>query len=203
MEIERRTISLQEIRVERRADGPAIIVGHAAVFGQLSEDLGGWREQILPGAFLEAINGDDVRALWNHNADIVLGRNVSGTLKLKEDSRGLAIECEPPDTQTVRDLVLVPMERGDVTQMSFAFSVKPGGQDWALDDEGRMIRTLKKLRLYDVSPVTYAAYPQTDVSVGKRSGDAFREELARLQQEAENEWRGSLELMRRRLDLTA
>ena len=57
------------------------------------------------------------------------------------------------------------MERGDITQMSFGFSVRPGGQDWAKDDNGRTIRTLKKVRLYDVSPVTYPAYPQTDVAV--------------------------------------
>lgn len=167
MEMERRTIPL-EVRVERRADGQAVIRGHAAVFGQLSEDLGGFREQILPGAFADAIQTDDVRALFNHDANFVLGRNRSSTLTMSEDARGLAIEINPPDTQLVRDLVLTPMERGDITQMSFAFSVRPGGQDWAKDDSGQVVRTLKRVRLYDVSPVTYPAYPQTDVSVAQR-----------------------------------
>lgn len=171
-DFERRTFALDGIEV-RKADGKPVIRGHAAVFNQLSEDLGGFREQIAPGAFTEAIAGDDVRALWNHNPDIVLGRNLAKTLRLAEDTRGLAIEIDPPDTQWGRDLV-VSMERGDITQMSFGFSVRPNGQNWGKDDEGRAIRTLTKVRLYDVSPVTYPAYTQTDVAV--RSLAAWRDE---------------------------
>jgi hypothetical protein len=152
------------LRVERRDGQPTKLVGHAAVFNQLSEDLGGFREQVLPGTFAEAIEKDDVRALWNHNPDHVLGRNLAKTLMLAEDARGLAMEIVTPDTQVARDL-LVSIERGDVSQMSFSFSVRPGGQDWAQDDEGRVIRTLKRVRLYDVAPVTYPAYPQTDIAV--------------------------------------
>ena len=184
MEMERRHLPL-EIRVERRDDGAAVIVGHAAVFGQLSEDLGGFREQIMPGAFADALQSDDVRALWNHNPDYVLGRNRSNTLTMSEDSRGLAIEIVPPDTQTIRDLVLAPMERGDVSQMSFAFSVRPGGQDWAKDDAGQVVRTLKRLRLFDVSPVTYPAYPQTDVSVAQRSMQCALAEALQQDEEAQ------------------
>lgn len=149
----------------REINGNPRIIGHAAVFNSLSEDLGGFREQILPGAFTEAIEKDDVRALFNHDANFVLGRNRSKTLVLAEDARGLAIEITPPDTQTIRDLVLEPMRRGDISQMSFGFSVRPGGQDWAVDDEGRTIRTLKRVRLFDVSPVTIPAYPETDVAL--------------------------------------
>ena len=162
-EIERRSFSIDELRIETR-DGKTRMHGHAAVFNALSEDLGGYREQILAGAFAEAITKDDIRALWNHNPDFVLGRNRAKTLILAEDSRGLAIEIIPPDTQFARDL-MQSIERGDVDQMSFAFSPKPGGQDWAQDDEGRVIRTLKNVRLFDVSPVTYPAYTQTDIGV--------------------------------------
>lgn len=165
MDIERRAFTAEVISIEMREGKPPVLLGHAAVFNALSEDLGGFREQIVPGAFSDAIQTDDVRALFNHDPNFVLGRNRSKTLKLSEDARGLAIEIQLPDTQTVRDLVMAPIERGDVSQMSFGFSVRPGGQDWAKDDEGRVIRTLKKLRLFDVSPVTYAAYPQTDVAV--------------------------------------
>ncbi len=165
MDIERRAFVVEGLKVEKRADGKAVLRGHAAVFGQLSEDLGGFREQIVAGAFLEAIEKDDVRALFNHDPNFVLGRNRAKTLLLSEDSRGLAIEIDPPDNDTVRHLVLQPIERGDVSQMSFGFSVRPGGQDWAKDDEGRTIRTLKKVRLFDVSPVTFPAYPQTDIAV--------------------------------------
>lgn len=164
METERRVLVLDELKVEHRDGKPPMLRGHAAVFGQLSEDLGGFREQIAAGAFRDAIETDDVRALFNHDANYVLGRNRSGTLRLAEDTRGLAIEIDPPDTQTIRDLVIAPIERGDVTQMSFGFSVRPNGQNWAKDDAGQTIRTLTKVRLYDVSPVTFPAYPQTDIA---------------------------------------
>lgn len=162
-DIERRT-AVVDFKIEKRADEPAKIVGHAAIFDVLSDDLGGFREKIAPGAFSEAVKSDDVRALWNHNPDHILGRNRAGTLILSEDSRGLAIEIVPPDTQLARDL-MVSMERGDVTQMSFAFSVKPNGSNWGQDEDGRMIRTLTNVRLFDVSPVTYPAYSQTEVAV--------------------------------------
>lgn len=158
-----RSFALDEIRIEERA-GKKLIRGHAAVFNQLSEDLGGFREQIAPGAFAEAIQSDDVRALFNHNSDFILGRNLSKTLALTEDARGLAIEIEPPDTQVARDL-MVSMSRGDITQMSFGFTVRPNGQNWAKADDGTVVRTLTRVRLFDVSPVTYPAYPQTDVAV--------------------------------------
>lgn len=171
-ELERRAFAVEGLSIERRDAAPPIIRGHAAVFNALSEDLGGFREQIMPGAFADAIVKDDVRALFNHDANFILGRNVSGTLKMVEDARGLAIEITPPDTGIVRDLVLAPIERGDVTGMSFGFSVRPGGQDWAVDDNGFTVRTLKNVRLYDVSPVVYPAYRQTDVAL--RSLSAFK-----------------------------
>lgn len=176
IDLERRAFVAEELLIETRDEGGPVLRGHAAVFNSLSEDLGGYREQIMPGAFADAIAGDDVRALFNHDPNFVLGRNRSKTLKLSEDARGLAIQIDLPDTQTVRDLVVAPIERGDVSQMSFGFSVRPGGQDWAKDDEGRVIRTLKKLRLFDVSPVTFPAYPQTDIGV--RELRAFLASLA-------------------------
>jgi len=195
-DIERRAFAIDEMRIETREDGSSRILGHAAVFNQLSEDLGGFREQIAPGAFLDAIQSDDVRALWNHNPDHILGRNLAKTLMLAEDARGLAIEIIPPDTQLARDL-MTSMKRGDVNQMSFGFSVRPNGQNWAKDDAGQVIRTLTKVRLYDVSPVTYPAYPQTDVAA--RSLQVWKGE-----QEARAEsglWQ--VRLLRRRLNLLA
>ena len=163
-DIERRTTTV-ELRIEEREEGKTPkIIGHAAIFNSLSEDLGGFREQIAPGAFTEAITKDDIRALWNHNPDHVLGRNLAKTLVLSEDTRGLAIEIIPPDTQFARDLA-VSIARGDISQMSFAFSVKPNGQNWGKDESGQVIRTLTNVRVYDVSPVTYPAYQQTDVAV--------------------------------------
>lgn len=163
LELERRAF-VTGLEIEAREDGKRRLRGHAAVFNELSEDLGGFREQITPGAFAEAIERDDVRLLINHDG-LPLARNRSGTLKLVEDNRGLLIEADLDEGDPDVQRLLPKLQRGDVNQMSFGFSVKPGGQDWAKDDEGRTIRTLKKLRLFDVSVVTYPAYPQTDVAV--------------------------------------
>jgi Escherichia/Staphylococcus phage prohead protease len=167
---ERRVTTFDTLRIERAKakdddKEPARIIGHAAVFDQLSENLGGFHERVVPGAFAEAIEKDDIRALFNHDPNLILGRNRAGTLKLIEDARGLAVAITPPDNPTIRDLVIAPIERGDVTQMSFGFTVRPGGQDWAKDDDGRTIRTLKRVRLFDVSPVVFPAYTQTDVAM--------------------------------------
>jgi len=158
MEREERSYKV-EMRVEG-GDEPKIR-GHAAVFNKLSVDLMGFKEKVAPGAFIQSIENSDIRALWNHNPDYVLGRNKSGTLSLEEDKKGLAIEISPPDTQWARDL-METIKRGDVDQMSFAFQVKK--DSW--DETGKeSVRTLEEVELFDVSPVTYPAYPQTDVKV--------------------------------------
>jgi hypothetical protein len=174
-DFERRVATFDALKVERRDGEPAKIVGHAAIFDSLSEDLGGFRERVAAGAFAEAITKDDVRALFNHDPNFIIGRNRSGTLKLAEDTRGLAIEITPPANQTINDLVVAPIERGDVSQMSFGFTVRPGGQDWAKDDEGRTVRTLKRVRLFDVSPVVFPAYTATDVAM--RAMRAWQEDV--------------------------
>lgn len=159
---EERRIYLGELRAIASADAPTKIAGHAAKFDSLSEDLGGFRERIAPGAFAKTITSGDIRALWNHDANIVLGRNKSGTLRLSEDSAGLYYECDVPDTQLVRDMVVSPISRGDVNQCSFGFSTN--ADKWAKVD-GEWIRTLLECDLFDVSPVTYPAYQSTDVAV--------------------------------------
>lgn len=168
--IEYRTYPLAELRVEE-PDGqrPPRIVGHAAVFDRRSEPLMQLGnevlvEEIAPGAFTKTIREADIRALINHDPNLVLGRNRAGTLSLAEDDRGLAVTIEPPDTQAARDLIAL-MRRGDVNQMSFAF--QPIKQSWVReDDEARgvttHVRRLHEVRLFDVSVVTFPAYPDTD-----------------------------------------
>ena len=137
--------------------------GYAVVFGSVSEDLGGFREIIEPGAFGEAL-GDrpDVRALFNHDPSYVLGRTTNGTLALVQDAHGLRMAVALPGTSYARDVYAL-VERGDVSQMSFAFSVRKGGETWATED-GRRVRRLRSLNLYDVSVVTYPAYQATTVA---------------------------------------
>lgn len=159
--IERRYVKTSELRAKT---GAALgIVGHAAVFNQLSEDLGGFREKIRPGAFADTIKTSDIRALWNHDANFVLARTKNNTLSLAEDNIGLAIDATLPDTGFARDL-LKSIDRGDIDQMSFGFMVLPDGQTWRLEDGG-LVRELIKVELFDVSPVTFPAYSQTDISV--------------------------------------
>lgn len=175
-ERERSTIPAEPFKVtmEERAGRKApVLRGHAAVFNQLSQNLGGYREQIMPGAFKDALSGD-VRLLINHDG-LPLARTTSGTLTLMEDGHGLAVEATlDPDDPDVCAL-LPKMQRGDVNQMSFGFCVNPGGQDWATDENGVNIRTLKSVRLFDVSVVTFPAYTGTDVAV--RAMRAWQEGL--------------------------
>lgn len=160
-----------ELRVNRDGDKPKI-EGYAAVFDQLSEDLGGFREKIRYGAFRKTIKEDDIRALMNHDSNYVLARNVAGTLSLSEDDHGLKIEIDPPDTTWARDL-MVSMERGDVDQMSFAFRVRKDGSEWT-EKDGLVERELIDVMLYDVSVVTFPAYPQTIAQV-RDAGEVFTE----------------------------
>jgi len=161
--VERRTVPMVEVRVLEGPEGePARIEGYAAVFGAWSEDLGGFREQIAPGAFAKTIQEADVRALFNHDVNYVLGRSQSGTLELREDERGLFFSVVPPGTSWARDL-LVTMERGDVNQMSFGFETVR--DEWEKGPDDEVWRTLVEVKLFDVSPVTFPAYPQTSAQV--------------------------------------
>lgn len=153
---------------DEKAKQRPVIEGHAAVFNQLSEFLGfgfEFQEIILPGAFQDVLD-NDVRALFNHDDNMVLGRTTNGTLQLSEDEKGLFVRIFPPNTQLGRDLIK-SIRRKDITQMSFAFTIDMDGDVWMKDEEtGNVIRMIKRVKqLYDVSPVTFPAYPQTDVNV--------------------------------------
>lgn len=156
--MERRSFKLTNLRAVEE-DGQVKIVGYAAVFNVLSEDLGYFREQIRPGAFTKTIKEADIRALLNHDSNFVLGRNRANTLTLTEDQKGLLVVINPPDTQWARDL-LESINRGDITQMSFGFRIIK--EEW---DNEKDIATLIEVKLYDVSVVTFPAYPQTDVGL--------------------------------------
>lgn len=200
--IERRAFECDQmvlVRAEGDEKKAPTIRGHAAVFNVLSPVMWGFREKIAPGAFAESIGQDDVRCLFNHNADYVLGRNRAKpvpTLRLSEDATGLFMECDPPDTQVARDLI-ISIDRGDVSQQSFAFRVID--ELWEHDEAtGIDIRTLVKAKLYDVSPVTYPAYPDTDVSA--RSLEEIAAEGKRRLKSPE-EWRHENERLQRKLRL--
>ena len=188
---EERSFALRELRVEGQ-DTARKIVGYAAVFDVLSVPLWGFKERIRPGAFKKTIGEADVRALWNHDSNLVLGRTKSGTLALAEDEVGLRIEITPPDAQWARDH-MATIERGDVDQMSFGFNTV---RDKWYTDAGETIRDVEEVHLFDVSPVTFPAYPQTTVQVRQLLGvdyKTFDQVLERLERGQANQ--GDLRLL--------
>lgn len=149
---------------EIRTEGDSIqFTGHAAVFDRLSADLGGFRERIKRGAFRKALDADqDVRFLVNHDANLLLARTKSGTMELREDPKGLRVYAELAPTSYAQDLRVL-VKRGDLSQMSFGFTVE---SDTWTDKDGEVTRTINSFdRLVDVSVVTFPAYSQTDASV--------------------------------------
>ena len=180
-----------DTRTEKRDDGSTTITGHAAVFNQMSSDLGGFREIIAPNAFENVLN-DDVRALVNHDPNLLLARTTSGTLSLEQTEKGLQYSFDVPDTTYGRDLI-ISMERGDVTQSSFAFTILEDSWDTTEDGEVRTINKVKQL--YDVSPVTYPAYPDADdLTLAQRSLAIYKEKEENKRQEKDLVKRSLLKL---------
>lgn len=180
--IERRVFDFGELRLD--SEGAAkTIRGYAAVFDSMSQPLGAFREVIRKGAFKKTVRESDIRALWNHDPNYVLGRKSARTLRLEEDDKGLLTRIFPPSTTWASDL-MTSIERGDVSQMSFGFQMV---KDRWLDPgkDGLPVRELLEVRLFDVSPVTFPAYQQTEVHVRAlmdsvlirmERGDATKEE---------------------------
>ncbi len=187
--IERRALAIDEVEsavpllaVESRSEDGTDrqwIVGYAAKFGVNSLELEGqFVERLDPGAFgiVAERRGRkrplETRALWNHDPNYPLAR-FPGTLRMNVDEVGLRYEFPVPDTSYGRDLA-ANIAAGIVRGSSFSFQVAPGGEAWSVED-GRSIRTVTKIdSLIDVGPVTFPAYPDADVTVARRSFDAFR-----------------------------
>lgn len=160
-------LNSQEIRslvapIERRAaEGKMTVAGYAAVFNDMTEIGNHFRETIAPGAFTETLKTSDVRAYFDHNSGRVLGRKSAGTLRIREDAKGLAVEIDLPDTSDGRDVQKL-IERGDVTGMSFGFIVTK--QTW--DDTGDIpSRTIDEVILREVSIVSEPAYDGTSIAL--------------------------------------
>lgn len=176
--IEQRVLPLEvALRAGEDADAPKL-VGHAAVFNEwtrIGEAPFGelFEEQVAPGAFRKTIREGDIRALWNHDPNIVLGRVKAGTLELREDEKGLSATIMPPDNEWGRP-VLDAVKRGDVNGMSIAFQVVK--DSWVMPDKqaepGTLRkRTIREAKLFEVSPVTFPAYPQTDIGARAENGE--------------------------------
>jgi HK97 family phage prohead protease len=155
---EQRTIDVDVQDLDTRG---RTVVGYAALYDTLSEDLGGYREKIAPGAFAGVLDAD-VRALLNHDPNEVLGRTKSGTLRLHDEERGLRFELDLPDSPLGQNM-RTAISRGDLDGASFRFEV--GDEAW--NGDVRTIKTIKELR--DVTLATYPAYPEASVELRTRT----------------------------------
>ena len=165
--IEKRTNEVQfELRAVENGDGMTF-TGYAAVFNSPSEPLP-FIERIAPGAFKRSLKArNDIKLLWNHDTGSVLGSTRAGTLKLEEDNYGLRVTAVLPPTTLGNDVKTL-VQRGDVSAMSFGFSVPANGDTW--NAEGTE-RTLKSVRIHEVSIVAFPAYSQTAGTASVRSFD--------------------------------
>ena len=165
--IENRTNQVQfELRQAENGDGMTF-TGYAAVFNAPSQPLP-FVERIAPGAFKRSLKArNDIKLLWNHDTGAVLGSTRAGTLKLEEDSYGLRVTATLPETSLGKD-VRTLVQRGDVSAMSFGFSVPANGDSW--NTEGTE-RTLRSVRIHEVSIVAFPAYEQTAGTAMVRSLD--------------------------------
>jgi HK97 family phage major capsid protein/HK97 family phage prohead protease len=157
--LEKRTSKLEQVGGK--------LVGYAAVYAPaLSEDLGGFRERITPGAFDKSLESNaDIRALWDHNTSQPLARTTNGSLKVSSDKRGLRVEIDLPEGVSYADDLRQLVRSGVVNQMSFGFLVPPGGDTWDKDEYGNALRTLNSIDLHEVSVVSIPAYPDTTVAL--------------------------------------
>jgi len=156
--------------LELREDGDQMtLTGYAALFNSRSENLGGFTEVIAPGAFTRSLKSrNDIKLLWNHDTGAVMGSTRAGTLTLTQDDRGLHVEASLPNTTHGRDAKEL-IRRGDVSGFSFGFTIPGrGGDEW--NGEGTE-RTLKSVRLHEVSLVAFPAYPATNGTAQVRGLD--------------------------------
>ena len=151
---ERRIIS-SGVKLEERAGSRPRLTGYGLVFERESEPLGGFTEVISRDVVIEPF--EDVVATFNHNPNALLGRQSSGTLELKRDERGIFYSIDVPETsigKDVRELV----SRGDIAGSSFTFDAL---EDSWQRENGINVRTLRRIAVYELGPVTFPAYPDT------------------------------------------
>jgi HK97 family phage prohead protease len=190
--IERRYLPAAEIRVVKKDNEVTKIIGHPTVFDSLSEDLGGWKEIVRPGAFSKVLKSNpDVRALVDHMSEKIIGRTRAGTLILEEDDQGLYCEIDPANTTAGRDIV-ESLRRGDVSGMSIQFIVDTF--NWIQMDGWDVREIIMFGNLYDVSVVTFPAFPETTAELAEiRSLTDIYKEHKQTQEQTELDQRAQEE----------
>jgi len=180
------------MEIEKRADtgtGDLFLEGYFAIFNSNYELWPGATESIAPGAFTDSISGD-VRALYNHDTDLVLGRTGASTLELREDSHGLygKIKINRDDTDAMNAYTRIM--RGDVTQCSFGFDIE--SEEFRDNGDGTCHWTITRVNpLYEISPCVFPAYTETTVSARKADFENIKKrELEQWQQNMKSKIKG-------------
>lgn len=196
MDFERRFVPIAQAGIELRAngeDGARGIVGRAAVFNSWSvvmwDFVGEFREMIMPGAFTNALERSDIRGLYNHDPNYLLGRD-GRSMRVWETADGLWYDI--PEMPQARRDVVEAIERGDLDGNSFSFTVTEDGEEWREGEDGIFERYIHEVEeAFDVGPVAFPAYPATDVAARhvvvserasrslKRFRSPWRREIAR------------------------
>jgi HK97 family phage prohead protease len=161
---ETRELVTETIEFREGENGTKSISGYAVKWEMKSETMGYWmrfKEQFKKGAFTDSLTNDDQRALWSHDTSQVLGRTKNGTLKLFEDDIGLRFELDLPNTTRGKD-AFETIKRGDIDGVSFGFQMQK--QEWDESDKDNVLRSVIKARLFEISPVAFPAYPDSQVS---------------------------------------
>lgn len=175
--MEHRYIPMDKMEV-REDGGDLYIEGYFAVFNSVYELWPGATESIAPGAFDDSVS-DDVRALYNHNTDLVLGRTSAGTMEIKQDSRGLwgRIRINRDDSDAMNAYARI--QRGDITGCSFGFDI--ADQETECREDGTVHWTIKRVSpLYEISPCTFPAYQDTTVSARKHDLEEVKRKRTEL-----------------------
>lgn len=148
-----------EVTRQAETENDFVIEGYFALYESETELFEGMFEIITKGAFDNTLN-NDIRALWNHDTQYVLGRNKSGTLELRTDDKGLFAIVKLPKTQYAQDLYTL-VQRGDVDQASFGFNIL--GEDLEELASGGYRWRINEIDLHEISVVTFPAYENTSV----------------------------------------
>lgn len=179
--MEHRYLQMHDIETRNESDNDLYLEGYFAVFNEVYKVWEGATESIAPGAFTDCISGD-VRALYNHNDDFILGRTAAGTLELKEDNRGLwgRIKLNRNDTDAMN--VYERIKRGDITGCSFGFNIAEEETEYR--DDGTVHWTIKKVDpLFEISPTIFPAYEATSVSARGKQIDAMKKRKLELRKQ--------------------
>lgn len=199
-ELEQRAFGLSNVEIRAAEDGVQRLSGYFIEWEKLSNPiLGLFQEKFQRGAF-QNLNGGDIKALWQHDPSKVLGRTTNGTLQISEDERGAKFEIEPAANISWHQDAMRSIQRGDVSEMSFMF--RASADSWDDSNPDMAIRTVTQANLFEISPVTFPAYPQTSVSTrsAQEIFKSYTEQRSNEHKPEENN-RKLLELRRKKLEL--